>query len=144
MTQDFQCIDSFWFAEPQIQLSYFRVKGKNYETSNAIHVEQKSVNFLTGRVGVSAGKQFAYGAEKKRYLQLSAKAGLIHEFAGDQKLRLNEKKLSADGKKNLFYYGADMDWQFADNHKLYLKVDRATGSGYRKDIQIQGGYRYSF
>ena len=136
--------DSFWFAEPQIQLSYFRVKGKNYETSNAIHVEQKSVNFLTGRVGVSAGKQFAYGAEKKRYLQLSAKAGLIHEFAGDQKLRLNEKKLSADGKKNLFYYGADMDWQFADNHKLYLKVDRATGSGYRKDIQIQGGYRYSF
>lgn len=136
--------DSFWFAEPQIQLSYFRVKGKNYETSNAIHVEQKSVNFLTGRVGVSAGKQFAYGAEKKRYLQLSAKAGLIHEFAGDQKLRLNKKKLSADGKKNLFYYGADMDWQFADNHKLYLKVDRATGSGYRKDIQIQGGYRYSF
>lgn len=135
---------SFWFAEPQIQLSYFRVKGKNYETSNAIHVEQKSVNFLTGRVGVSAGKQFAYGADKKRYLQLSAKAGLIHEFAGDQKLRLNEKKLSADGKKNLFYYGADMDWQFADNHKLYLKVDRATGSGYRKDIQIQGGYRYSF
>lgn len=135
---------SFWFAEPQIQLSYFRVKGKNYETSNAIHVEQKSVNFLTGRVGVSAGKQFAYGADKKRYLQLSAKAGLIHEFAGDQKLRLNDKKLSADGKKNLFYYGADMDWQFADNHKLYLKVDRATGSGYRKDIQIQGGYRYSF
>lgn len=135
---------SFWFAEPQIQLSYFRVKGKNYETSNAIHVEQKSVNFLTGRLGVSAGKQFAYGADKKRYLQLSAKAGLIHEFAGDQKLRLNEKKLSADGKKNLFYYGADMDWQFADNHKLYLKVDRATGSGYRKDIQIQGGYRYSF
>ena len=135
---------SFWFAEPQIQLSYFRVKGKNYETSNAIYVEQKSVNFLTGRVGVSAGKQFAYGADKKRYLQLSAKAGLIHEFAGDQKLRLNEKKLSADGKKNLFYYGADMDWQFADNHKLYLKVDRATGSGYRKDIQIQGGYRYSF
>lgn len=135
---------SFWFAEPQIQLSYFRVKGKNYETSNNIHVEQKSVNFLTGRVGVSAGKQFAYGADKKRYLQLSAKAGLIHEFAGDQKLRLNEKKLSADGKKNLFYYGADMDWQFADNHKLYLKVDRATGNGYRKDIQIQGGYRYSF
>lgn len=135
---------SFWFAEPQIQLSYFRVKGKNYETSNAIHIEQKSVNFLTGRVGVSAGKQFAYGADKKRYLQLSAKAGLIHEFSGDQKLRLNGKKLSADGKKNLFYYGADMDWQFADNHKLYLKVDRATGSGYRKDIQIQGGYRYSF
>lgn len=135
---------SFWFAEPQIQLSYFRVKGKNYETSNNIHVEQKSVDFLTGRVGVSAGKQFAYGADKKRYLQLSAKAGLIHEFAGDQKLRLNKKKFSADGKKNLFYYGADMDWQFADNHKLDLKVDRATGSGYRKDIQIQGGYRYSF
>lgn len=136
-----------WFFEPQIQLSWFHVDGQNYDTSNAIHVRQNDVDFLTGRLGGVLGKKFSYGGENsldKRYVQIAGRAGLIHEFDGDQSLYMNGRRFTGHVAENVFYYGLDLDWQFGIDQKLYLQVDRAHGDGYHKDIQVRAGYRYRF
>ncbi len=136
-----------WFFEPQIQLSWFHVDGEDYGTSNGIHVRQNDVDFLTGRLGGVLCKKFSYGWENsldRRYVQIAGRAGWIHEFDGDQSLYMNGSRFTGHVAENVLYYGLDVDWQFGQNRKLYVQVDRAEGDGYRKDIQIRAGYRYQF
>ena len=93
------------------------------------------------------GKKFSYGGENsldKRYVQIAGRAGLIHEFDGDQSLYMNGRRFTGHVAENVFYYGLDLDWQFGIDQKLYLQVDRAHGDGYHKDIQVRAGYRYRF
>ncbi|MBQ8829352.1 MAG: autotransporter outer membrane beta-barrel domain-containing protein, partial [Burkholderiaceae bacterium] len=136
-----------WFFEPQFQLSYLRIQGEEFDTSVGIHVDQKNTNYLTGRLGGVFGKKFNYGDENsldKRFLQIGARAGWIHEFKGDQSLKMNGVKYTGKTADDVFYYGLDVDWQFGQNQKCYLQVDRAHGSGYRKEVQVRLGYRYEF
>ena len=137
----------YWFFEPQLQLSFFHVDGQDYDTSNAIHVRQKDVDCLTGRIGGVLGKKFGYGGENsldRRYVQIAGRAGWIHEFDGEQSLDMNGRRFSGDVADNVFYYGLDIDWQCGQEQRLYVQLDRAEGSGYRKDIQVRAGYRVAF
>lgn len=137
----------YWFFEPQFQLSFFHVDGRDYDTSNAIHVRQKDVDFLTGRIGGVLGKKFGYGGTNgpdERYMQIAGRAGWIHEFDGEQSLDMNGRRFTGNVADNVFYYGLDIDWQCGQAQKLYVQLDRAEGSGYRKDIQVRAGYRVAF
>ena len=77
-------------------------------------------------------------------MQIAGRAGLIHEFDGDQSLYMNGRRFTGHVAENVFYYGLDLDWQFGIDQKLYLQVYRAHGDGYHKDIQVRAGYRYRF
>lgn len=135
--------ESPWFVEPQVQLSYYHLKGDNFAMSNEMRVKQKNFNSLTGRLGVNVGKDFtnAQGLQKG---QVYAKAGVKHEFLGNGTLHVNNVKFKEDLLKTRFYYGAGTDWTVSKNLKVFGHVEREHGSRYTKEIEVLAGVKYSF
>ncbi len=138
---------SHWFIEPQIQLAYFQIKGKDWTTSTGMSVSQDNVESIIGRIGIVSGKSYNYGNDvnSPKYLQIATRAGLIHEFSGTQSIELNRiYSFRTDLGGTSFYYGLESDWQFDNNQRIYLNLDREEGDNYNKDISVRLGYRLSF
>lgn len=135
--------DSSWFIEPQVQLSYYRLKGDSFTMSNEMRAHQKNFDSLTGRLGVVAGKDFlkVNGSVKG---QLNARAGIKHEFLGNGTLYVNDVKFRDDLVGTRVYYGLGADWTAKKNLKFYGHVERENGSHYTKEIEVLVGMKYSF
>ena len=143
-----------FYVEPQIQLSYFHVKGQDYTTSTGLAVSQGDADFLTGRAGVVLGKKFNYGTIDdldRRYFQVGLLGGVKHEFlGGDQTISytgIDGGKASVyagdiDGTR--FYYGVNCDWQVTENFRLYAQASREEGDRYTKDYDISIGGKLLF
>lgn len=142
-----------WFLEPQLELSYFYVKGEEFKTSTGLHVDQGDADFLTGRAGFVLGKKVNCGTPDdldKRWYQVGLIAGVTHEFLGDQKITFTGTEgKSAEVKGHglggtSFYYGVTADWQVTNNVRIYGELDREEGAHYTKDFGFNIGFKYSF
>lgn len=136
----------YWFFEPQLQLSYFWVKGGDFTASNGMKIEQDDADSLTGRAGVVLGKKFALGSkpDDPRYVQPYIKAGVNHEFLGDQVVHINNTRMNSDLAGTRVYYGAGIDWQVTDNLRLYTQVEREHGEHFTREFNVSAGLKWEF
>lgn len=135
--------DKTWFIEPQAQLSWYRVNGDTFQMDNGMRVKQDDADSLTGRLGVVAGRDLELEGNRKGQYYL--KAGVNHEFAGNQKVNLNGIRFEEnDIMGTRFYYGAGMDWELDKNTKVYGQIEREEGSHYTKEIEVRIGMKYIF
>ena len=113
-----------------------------------MRVSQDDLHALTGRAGAVLGKKWNYGGENdldRRFLQFALRAGLIHEFLGQQDVTLNDNYIfRGELGGTTFYYGITGDWAFSPVQKVYFTLERETGSNYRRDLGLRFGYRYEF
>lgn len=65
-----------WYIEPQAQLTFGRLRGTDYTTSNGIRVDQDGIDSFVGRIGFNICKDI----NEKTNIYL--KANLMHEFGG--------------------------------------------------------------
>ena len=135
-----------WFIEPQAQLSYYHVKGRDFTMSNGMEVSQDNGDFLTGRLGLVLGKKFndRNDPEGKRFSQVYARAGVNHEFMGRQKIDVNGVRFSDTLGGTRVYYGVGGDWQTGRNTRLYWQIEREHGSHYTKEFEASAGVKVEF
>ncbi|WP_302556122.1 autotransporter outer membrane beta-barrel domain-containing protein [uncultured Desulfovibrio sp.] len=134
-----------WFVEPQLQLSYFWVKGGDFTASNGMEIDQKDMDSLTGRAGLVLGKKFALdGGNGSHYIQPYVKAGLNHEFLGEQEARLNGVRMTSHLEGTRGYYGVGVDWQATDNLRLYMQAEREHGEHFTREYNVSAGLKWSF
>ena len=134
-----------WFVEPQAQLSYFWVKGGDFTASNGMKIDQKDMDSLTGRAGLVLGKKFALeGGNGSHYIQPYVKAGVNHEFLGDQEARINGVRMTSDLEGTRGYYGVGMDWQATDNLRLYMQAEREHGEHFTREYNVSAGLKWKF
>lgn len=134
--------DKEWFVEPQVQLSYYYIKGDRFIMSNGMKVDVEDFNSLTGRAGIVAGKDF--NCEKNTFGQAYIKFGFQNEFLGKTKAYLNEYRFKDHSIGSSFYYGAGAAIQAGKHVKVYGQISRASGSKIKNDIQIRAGLKYLF
>lgn len=135
----------YWFLEPQLQLSYFWAKGGDFHASNGMKIEQKDMDSLTGRAGLVLGKKFALeGGNGSHYIQPYVKAGLNHEFLGEQEARLNGVRMTSELEGSRGYYGVGVDWQATDNLRLYMQAEREHGEHLTREYNVSAGLKWSF
>lgn len=145
--------EDHFFIEPQLQLSYFHSQGADYISTTGLSVDQDSADFLTGRAGVVLGKKFNIGgldSLDKRYIQVEAKAGIEHEFKGEQTIRLT----GTDGYslpmtvKDMFgdryYYGVNVNGQISNNTRVYGAFEYIEGDEYRQNYGFTLGLKHQF
>ena len=143
-----------FFLEPQLQLAYFHVQGKDYKTSTGMAVSQGNADFLTGRAGVVLGKKFNYGTIDdldRRYVQAALIGGVKHEFLGGHQTisytgidgtKASVRAEDIDGTR--FYYGVNFDWQATEKLRFYAQASREEGKNYTKDFNINVGAKLLF
>ena len=134
-----------WILEPQLQLSYFWVKGGDFHASNGMKIEQKDMDSLTGRAGFVLGKKFSLeGGNGERYVQPYVKAGVNHEFLGEQVASINGERMTSDLDGTRVYYGAGMDWQALDSLRLYMQAEHEHGEHFTREYNISCGLKWEF
>ena len=134
--------DDGFFVEPQLQLSWYWMKGTDFTTSNGMKVEQDDAYALTGRAGLVLGKK--WDLDEGRYFQPYIKGGVNHEFAGDQKVLVNGIAFSDDLRGTRIYYGAGFDVQFASNARFYAEFEREDGNKASTPWSVSAGLRVEF
>ena len=134
--------DNGFFVEPQLQLSWYWMKGTDFTTSNGMDVDQDDMYALTGRAGLVLGKK--WNLDESRYFQPYLKGGVNHEFLGDQTVTVNTVEFSDDLRGTRAYYGAGFDLQFAENARLYAEFEREDGRKASTPWSISAGLRVEF
>lgn len=132
-----------WYIEPQAQLTFGRLRGTDYTTSNGIRVDQDGIDSFVGRIGFNIGKDI----NEKTNIYL--KANLMHEFGGGYNASMvdaggTKARLDRDFDDTWFEYGLGAAVQTGKNNYFYVDVERSAGSDYKKDWQWNVGARWSF
>ena len=135
-------ISDGWYVTPQAQLTFMRIGGEDYTTSNNIRVSQDTLYSTVGRVGFELGKKITDKGS------VYAKASLLHEFAGDADtyLRLGDlhNSYSQDIGNTWYEAGLGFNYKTSANSYVYADVVKTFGDDIKTPWQWNAGMRWSF
>lgn len=133
-----------WYVEPQGEVTLGYMWGNDFITSNHIHVEQKNMPALIGRLGVNVGRQV--GDRFNFYV----KASINHDFLGDYDVRMTDlstgDRLAAKDSfgSSWFDYGTGFSVKATKDSYIFFDIERAVGGNYKKNWDWNAGVRWSF
>lgn len=131
------------FVEPQLGLSYGRMTGDTFVTSNGVTIEQDDYNSLIGRLGVRTGFKFP-----KDKGMIYARVSGVYDFKGsmdatatkgDQHGTMSEDLGGAWLEMGL---GANFNW--TDRTYTYIDLERTNGGHVKENYRWNIGVRHTF
>lgn len=131
------------FFEPQAQLAYFAVQGKDFVLSNGLTVRQNDYESLTGRIGGVLGKTFT-SFETGRFGEVALHAGWKGNLFARNGVTVNDVPFSDRLLHNRFYYGVSGYVTHGENLAFYAYAEREKGQGYAKAFEAGLGMKYRF
>lgn len=134
--------DNNVFFEPQAQLSYYFIEGKDFVTSNGMTADQDNLDSLVGRFGMVLGKKWQL--DENSFIQPYFKAGINYEFLGDLDAVVNDVPFSDDMQGIRAYYGVGLDYQAGDSVKIYGEFEREDGDNLTRPWSVSAGIRVMF
>lgn len=117
---------AYGFIEPQAELTYGRIWGDDFTTSNDVKVSQDDFDSLIGRIGVRAGVKLP---EKKGnlYVRISG----AHDFQGDSGMTASKNgkvsRVSDDLGGSWLEYGLGANFNLTDATYTYVDLERTSG-----------------
>ena len=139
-----KALNNQWYIEPQSQLQYTHINGKNYRTSDGISQDFDSINSFIGRLGFRLGRDI--DAKTSWYF----KADILHEFSGNRTFDLT----SVDGLERLRFDKTDHDtWydvgagitaELSHDRSLWFEFERTFNGSYGRDWELNAGMTWRF
>lgn len=131
------------YIEPQMQLTWAHVDGKDYNTysgDQVMNIGQEAFDSLVGRIGLKAGVENERG-------EVYAKLSLAHEFAGDV-----EGRYSATEVKHTKYDLGDTwseltlggSYNLSKCSNFYADVTRSLSGDYQHQWKVNAGINFTF
>lgn len=134
--------DNGWYVEPQAQLQIARVGSADYRTNYGVKVEQDAATSVVARAGFRLGRDFS---DKGNFYM---KADWLHEFCGDQNIRVSaadgSEQSSFNGQDSWWDLGLGADFSLGKDTYLYCDFERTLGGNYDRTWQANVGLRYAF
>lgn len=135
-----------WYIEPQSQLTYSYIWGRDYTTKNGISVHQDDADSLVGRLGFVLSREF--GDKRPDHNRLYLKAFVLHEFLGNNNdyLDYNGTYLHDDVDLDGTWYilGAGFNADISNNCNFYFDIEKAYNSDIDLSYRIEGGFRWEW
>lgn len=135
-----------WYIEPQSQLTYSYIWGRDYTTKNGISVHQDDADSLVGRLGFVLSREF--GDKRPDHNRLYLKASILHEFLGNNNdyLDYNGTYLHDDVDLDGTWYilGAGFNADISNNCNFYFDIEKAYNSDIDLSYRIEGGFRWEW
>lgn len=131
-----------WYVEPQIELSYSRVNGTSYTTSDGTNLNMGDMNSVVGRLGLTVGR-------KVGSTHYYGKISLAQEFSATSSLSASSGGLSLttldqDWRETWLEFALGVTSILDKNTNGYLELTQTTGSKIRTPWQINAGVRWNF
>ncbi|WP_426132808.1 autotransporter outer membrane beta-barrel domain-containing protein [Pseudomonas sp. PWP3-1b2] len=135
-------LDDGWFVEPYARLSTIVVQGGNYSLKNGLQVEGERTRSRVGEAGATVGKdiQLDSGTIVQPYLR----AAMVHEFANNNKVQVNNQTFSNDLSGSRSKFGAGVAVKFSQNLQLHADLETSASNKIDQTFGANVGVRYAF
>lgn len=134
------------FVEPQAELTYGRIMGDDFTTSNGVRMTQEDFDSLIGRLGVRAGFYFP-----KDRGTIYARASVLHDFQGEAESKAtlaSNAKVSQTLKDDLggtwYEFGLGANFNLTDTTYVYVDLERTNAGKVVEDYRWNCGIRHAF
>lgn len=138
-------IGSHFSIEPQAQLTYHYLWGDEFRTKYGIHVNQRNVDSLVGRLGVVTSFDWARGEAHAG--RVYAKASVVRDFLGTvqndlvQDITLHDTNYLSD---TWYVLGVGSNVKMGKGWNLYLDLETSVSAEVKTKYNLNAGVRYAF
>jgi len=131
-----------WFVEPFAQVSALWVDGDSYSLNNGMKASSNKADSFLGKVGTSVGRNFAL--EKGGFVQPYVKVALAHEFANNNKVKVNDTRFRTDLSGSRGEIGAGVAAQLSEKWQVHGDLDYSNGEHIEQPWGVNLGLRYNW
>lgn len=133
------------FIEPQIELTYGRIMGKDFTTGNGVEIKQDDFDSLIGRLGVRAGIKCP-----DNWGTVYARASVVHDFDGE--FNATAHSLTGTAVVDIFEdlggtwgeFGIGANINFTKNTYMYVDAEITSGGEVDENYRWNIGVRHNF
>lgn len=140
------CLNNVAFIEPQAELTYGRIMGTDFTTSNGVLMAQEDFDSFIGRLGLRAGFYFP-----KDRGTIYAHASVLHDFQGEAESKatlVSNAKVAQTLKDDLggtwYEFGLGANFNLTDMTYMYVDLERTNAGKIVEDYRWNIGVRHSF
>ncbi|CQR74427.1 Serine protease EspC precursor [Sporomusa ovata DSM 2662] len=146
-----------WYLEPQVGLTYGTMKAYSYTQDNNMRYNQDKLEMLTGRLGLTAGRNFTNGDRKGR---VYVKAAVNHDFKDGGSASADAMSYDSWHQKEIVrasmavdtLAGHDTWYEFALGTNLqtgrdknaFVELTKTVGGKVNTDWQVNAGMSWRF
>lgn len=131
------------FVEPQVEITYGRILGDDFTTSNGVKVQQDDTDSLIGRVGLRGGFYFPDN-RGTLYGRISA----LHDFKGETGFLASTSAthdyFSEDLGDTWCEFGVGANFKLTDATYTYVDLEKSTGGDVKENWRWNVGLRTVF
>lgn len=129
------------FVEPQVELTYGRIMGDDFNAGTSVRVEQKDLEALIGRAGLRAG---FYLPQNKGTVY--ARVSGAYDFLGDEEYTARAGNRTETFKTDLggawVEYAVGANFNLTDRCYTYVDLERTSGGETQENWRWNLGLRY--
>lgn len=133
-------LDQDYFLEPFAQLSAVVIQSKDYALSNGLEAEGDQTRSFLGKVGATSGRRFDLG--EGRSVQPYVKAAYAHEFANNNKARVNDNEFNNDLSGSRAELGLGVALSLSQQFQVHADFDYSHGKHIEQPYGLNLGARY--
>lgn len=114
-----------YFIEPFTQWSAVQIQGKRYTLDNDMEADGDRMRSLLGKAGATVGRNigFGHGAIAQPYLR----AAIVHEFASNNEVKVNNNVFNNDLSGSRAEFGAGVAVAMSEKWQVHAGFDYSKG-----------------
>lgn len=135
-------LDDGYFVEPYAQLSTVVIQGANYNMKNGLHADGERTRSIMAKAGATVGRdiQLDSGSVLQPYLR----AAMVHEFANNNKVAVNNHEFNNHLSGSRAEFGAGVAVKLSQNLQLHADLEHSSGGRVEQPWGANVGVRYSW
>ncbi len=135
-------LDDGYFIEPYAQLSTVVIQGANYNLDNGLHADGERTRSILAKAGATVGRdiQLDSGSVVQPYLR----AAMVHEFANNNKVSVNNNVFNNDLSGSRAEFGAGAAVKLSQNLQLHADLEHSSGGRVEQPWGANVGIRYTW
>jgi outer membrane autotransporter protein len=128
-----------YFVEPFTQLSGVIIQGKSYDLDNGLSADGDRPRSLLAKAGATAGRNFHWD---DKVVQPYLRAALVHEFANNNEVKVNNNRFNNDLSGSRGELGAGVAVSMSDKVSIHADFDYSNGDKIEQPWGANVGVRY--
>jgi len=129
-----------WFVEPFVQVAGTVIQSKDYRFDNDMHADSGATRSLMGKAGTTVGKTIHL--DEGYILQPYVKAALAHEFASNNKVKVNDNRFNNDLSGSRGELGAGVALSLSKDFQVHADLEYSNGKDIEMPYSMNVGLRY--
>lgn len=131
-----------FFVEPYAQMSTVVIEGADYHLNNGLKAQGERTRSIMAKAGATVGRdiQLDSGSVLQPYLR----AAMVHEFANNNKVEVNNNVFNNDLSGSRAEFGAGVAVKLSKNLQLHADLEHSSGGKVEQPWGANVGVRYTW